>query len=378
MQGSLNGGREYVKRILDQLLSESSKYEYISVYALFDSKKKFLEDDKKKYSTCFTEWIDINCIKQSIGEWINKREINVFFIGILQRYASYDLSKVKCKAIAVIHDDGGPEIIRNKIYRLKPYINILDITKRYVLDILDYIGIKKIEDFSHEIDSHKDFLMKENTSVVTVSDYSKKSIQYNHPFLRQKKISILYSPLRNTPHFKIQKQIANLIENKANYFVALSADRWQKNIKMVFSVFREFSKIHSNCYLVTTGVEKSFFSHHIGLPYLEEEELNYVIKNAQALIYSTYNEGFGYPPIEAMRYNVPVISSYETSLPEVLGDSALFFSPLHESDLWRCLTIFEDMDQEKLKAVLQKQYEKISKRQITDLNTLIKLIIGDC
>ena len=378
MQGSLNGGREYVKRILDHLLSESSKYENISIYALFDSNKIFLEDDKKKYSTCFAEWIDINCMTRSIGEWINKSEIDVFFIGILQRYAYYDLSKTNCRAVAVIHDDGGPEIIRNKIYRLKPYINILDITKRYVLDILDYTGIKKIKDYSNEIDFHKDFLMNEKTSVVTVSDYSKRSIQYNHSFLRKKKISVLYSPLRNMRNLKVQKQIANLVENKIKYFVALSADRWQKNVKMVFSVFKEYTKNHSNYYLVTTGVEKSFFPNHIGLPYLEEEELVYVIKNAEALIYPTYNEGFGYPPIEAMRYNVPVISSYETSLPEILGNSALYFSPLHESDLWRCLTIFEDINREKLKAVLQKQYEKISKKQVTDLNTLIKLIIGVC
>ena len=38
-------------------------------------------------------------------------------------------------------------------------------------------------------------------------------------------------------------------------------------------------------------------------------------------------EGFGLPPLEAQSYDLPVVSSNATCLPEILGQSALFFDP---------------------------------------------------
>jgi len=374
IQGSINGGREYVKRVLETIHLNTIEHSNLFLYALFDSKIPFIEDDQKKYDSYFVEWIDINKVL-SIDECIRQKRIDVLFIGILQRYVNRDLSKVSCKSVVVIHDDGGPEIARNKIYRLRPYTNWYDFLKRFFKEALDYAGVIKIEDYSKEIDCHKKFLLRSNVFVVTVSEFSKKSIQYNHSFLRKKEINVLYSPLRNEVGFKPQTDIASLVANGGQYFVSLGLNRWQKNIKMVLSVFKEFLKTNPNYYLVTTGAKECLYPHHIGLSYLDDAELNYVIKNAKALIYPTYNEGFGYPPIEAMRFNVPVIASYETSLPEILDSAALFFSPLHESDLWRQLSLFEKMDKEMLIGKTKKQYKLISQRQKEDLNILMNLIL---
>lgn|SRR5574344_302899 len=375
IQGSINGGREYVKKVLETIHLNTIEHSNVSLYALFDSKIPFIEDDKKKYNSYFVEWFDINKVL-SIDECIRQKRIDVLFIGILQRYVNRDLSQVSCKSVVVIHDDGGPEIVRNKTYRLRPYTNWYDLFKRFINEILDFAEIRKIQDYSEQINCHKSFLLLSNVSIVTVSEFSKRSIQYNHPFLRKKEIKVLYSPLRSEVGIKPQAEIANLVSNGGRYFVALGLNRWQKNIKMVLSVFKEFLKTNPNYYLVTTGAKECLYPHHIGLSYLDDAELNYVIKNAKALIYPTYNEGFGYPPIEAMRFNVPVISSYETSLPEILDSAALFFSPLHESDLWRQLNLFEKMDKEILIGRIKKQYKLISQRQKEDLNILMNLILN--
>lgn len=48
---------------------------------------------------------------------------------------------------------------------------------------------------------------------------------------------------------------------------------------------------------------------------------------AEAFVYPSLYEGFGFPPLEAMAEGCPVISSNASSMPEVIGNAAEFFDP---------------------------------------------------
>jgi glycosyltransferase involved in cell wall biosynthesis len=48
---------------------------------------------------------------------------------------------------------------------------------------------------------------------------------------------------------------------------------------------------------------------------------------AIALLYPSLYEGFGLPPLEAMACGTPVVTSRNTSLPEVVGDAAVVVDP---------------------------------------------------
>jgi len=69
----------------------------------------------------------------------------------------------------------------------------------------------------------------------------------------------------------------------------------------------------------TNGMETYMFPVHR----ISDEELRAFYSVADALVYPSYYEGFGWPPLEAQSCGCPVIASTGGSLYEVLRDSAL-------------------------------------------------------
>jgi glycosyltransferase involved in cell wall biosynthesis len=57
-----------------------------------------------------------------------------------------------------------------------------------------------------------------------------------------------------------------------------------------------------------------------------------LIKGAEFLIFPSVYEGFGIPALEAMTLGKPVLSSWSSSLPEVIGDAGVYFDPLSVVD----------------------------------------------
>lgn len=67
------------------------------------------------------------------------------------------------------------------------------------------------------------------------------------------------------------------------------------------------------------------------LDYVSNRELGVLYRNARCFAFPSLYEGFGLPPLEAMRHGCPVITSNAASLPEVCGDAALYVDP-HDSE----------------------------------------------
>ncbi len=71
--------------------------------------------------------------------------------------------------------------------------------------------------------------------------------------------------------------------------------------------------------------------------FLSDEEISVLYRYGTAYVFPSLYEGFGLPPLEAMSYGLPVLSSDRGSLPEVLGDAALYFDPEKPAQLVSCL-----------------------------------------
>jgi glycosyltransferase involved in cell wall biosynthesis len=74
------------------------------------------------------------------------------------------------------------------------------------------------------------------------------------------------------------------------------------------------------------------------LGYIPEAQMPGLVAGATLFAYPSLYEGFGFPVVQAMAANVPVLSSRTSCLPEIAGDAAAFVDPRSPSEMAAALT----------------------------------------
>jgi glycosyltransferase involved in cell wall biosynthesis len=111
------------------------------------------------------------------------------------------------------------------------------------------------------------------------------------------------------------------------YMVALSHTK-MKNVGFTLREFTRYKDEHpGDLRLVVVGTDFSGLSEGRSdvtvTGYLERERLVELVAGAEALLFPSHYEGFGFPPLEAMDLGTPTVVSDRGSLPEVCGDASL-------------------------------------------------------
>lgn len=83
-------------------------------------------------------------------------------------------------------------------------------------------------------------------------------------------------------------------------------------------------------------------------------------RGAAAFVYPSFFEGFGFPPLEAQACGTPVIASNRTSLPEILGTSALLVDPWRTGDLARAIQLVLE-DRELKRELMEKGLKNVQR-----------------
>ena len=65
----------------------------------------------------------------------------------------------------------------------------------------------------------------------------------------------------------------------------------------------------------------------------DDQTLVSLYEKAEALIYPSLNEGFGFPPLEAMKFGCSVIVSNNLAIKEAVDDCGFYFDPYDENSL---------------------------------------------
>lgn len=79
--------------------------------------------------------------------------------------------------------------------------------------------------------------------------------------------------------------------------------------------------------------------------FVEEADKPYLYNLSEVFVYPSFFEGFGFPPLEAMACGIPTIVSFNSSLPEVVGNAAIMIDPANVDELaWAVETALFDRD----------------------------------
>jgi glycosyltransferase involved in cell wall biosynthesis len=117
-----------------------------------------------------------------------------------------------------------------------------------------------------------------------------------------------------------------------------------KNLELIIDIWPRVKAKHPRLQFVFVGKADYFYNRlkdlvkERGLDqdivfagFVPDADLAAFYRQARAYVFPSLFEGFGLPPLEAMRQECPVLSSNMTCLPEVLGPAALYFDP-HSPD----------------------------------------------
>lgn len=367
----VGGALSFTKAVYDALFAK--KDENVLVYGLYDSRRGVAQQYNlfgyaKEHNI---ELYDV--AKKPLCAFIPQNNIDSFFIAFGQFYEGIDLAGIKTKVIMFIHDIFDIERCDNKIdYSIvDPYCQTrLQRLKRIVNLVSGRFGRLARKRYSDVIPLYA----AAETKSYTVSNYSANALKYYFPEIK-KDIHVCYSPLRTAKSSGVieNKDLKQLIESGKKYFFMIAANRVYKNPAIVMKVFNRISEEY-DVTLLTLKYGKSVNDSHIDLDYLSDADMDYAYKHALALLFPSFFEGFGYPPIEAAVNGTPAICSNVTSIPEVLGDAGIYFSPFYPADLYRAMKLVLDNPSVKKKEIQQRAKE-ITDRQEQDLNELIREIL---
>lgn len=394
IQGFYNGGAEYTIKVLKTLMARND----IEIVGLFDSRLAFMPEDVGLPGSVH-KCVDIRSFGR-VADVIAQERIDCFFIGIAQRYMEIDLAGVACRTIVVMHDVGDLGRIDN-LYESRcssvPGKSTWSRAWRRVCCLwrgqdrkpdlqrvpVDYKGAFRTDapGLRHNLmryDALAAFCALDHVTLVTVSQFSAQSIRYYLEPLRRKKIEVLWAPAKVVEQSSgtvENPEARRLIESGIPYFLCVSASHWFKNVRSAAEVFCNFSPDHPEFRLLTLGSgEAPLCEKQICLPYVSRSDLEQLYRHCYAFVFPSLFEGFGYPPVEALRAGVPVLCSNATSMPEVMRDDAVWFSPYERSSLFAAMTyLVENYAREKTKALEGGGSRRIAARQEADLEKLIAL-----
>lgn len=159
-----------------------------------------------------------------------------------------------------------------------------------------------------------------------------------------KKISVIHQPIaldtRSIEEEKVSTCLRKHDLQPKKYLLYVGALEPRKNIA---GLARAYAGMDTDMPLVMVGKRSRYWVDELRwldsvrnlrvIDYVSSEDLACLYAGACLFVFPSFYEGFGLPPLEAMSFGCPVITSQVSSLPEVCGEAALYVDPADIQDI---------------------------------------------
>lgn len=228
--------------------------------------------------------------------------------------------------------------------------------------IYDLIAIQNPDFFTPEGSTEVRSIIEslgDNTVIFAISKHTKADLLGHRSDLFSEQVTVI--PLAAADKFSIcssqgqretnRKKYA--IPSKVPYLLSLATLEIRKNMEQVIRSYVRFMDQHpdSDLHLVLSGMAgwknerieaalsaAGLWRHRIiTTGYVDDQDLPPLYSDALCFLYLSRAEGFGLPPLEAMACGTPVITSDNSSLPEVVGDAGWMFDAEDTDGVARCI-----------------------------------------
>ncbi len=254
---------------------------------------------------------------------------------------SVSLCKKKISKFEIVHNVAQ--------YPISPSIN-----ENYIVTIHDLIPVLYpdyvTKFFAIQARLYMPILLKKSKRIIAVSNSTKNDIIRRYS-ISPEKIDVIYEGVSN--HFKVyaKSYVSNFRRHYGlgrPFILFVGALEPKKNIETLIKAYYRAIKVIPDLDLVIAGKKawkyKSIFNvvNQLNLQkkvkflnFIPYDELPLLYNAAELFVFPSLYEGFGLPPIEAMRCGVPVIVSNRSSLPEIVGNNGVIVDPLNFDQLSR-------------------------------------------
>jgi len=176
--------------------------------------------------------------------------------------------------------------------------------------------------------------------IITISEFTKQDIEQTLHIKKEKITTTYLSPfsqkLDSEPPFSVYQKY----EINKPYWLYVGVAYPHKNLEKLVDAWEIFCQQHGHTYHLVLSGKKNYFYNQLEkyienkkikdiilTDFVPDDELPELYRNASLYVFPSLYEGFGLPPLEAMQYDLPVIASNRTCLPEILEEAAVYFNP---------------------------------------------------
>lgn len=193
------------------------------------------------------------------------------------------------------------------------------------------------------------FTIRKAYKLICISNFTAKELTKYYKDIDTDKIEIVYNGIDYKPYEISQQNILTTKDKfKINkpYILFVGTLSPSKNIHRLIKAFNNLKKQGYDYQLVIAGKKGWLYENLFQLVsklkidkeviftgYVSDSELEVLYNKCEFCSFISLYEGFGFPPLEAMARQKPVLVSNIASIPEVVGNAGLYCNPYSTSDI---------------------------------------------